>query len=145
MNAKTPNSIPRLLAIFNLLYAAVPATVGKDSSLGSLKESIKTDTRMIVAVDTKFMLMTEFLNIIGKQISDGGSSTKIKDLEGWIERALDGIKDAVAGGDPRDTALYKDKINFFTGSNYKGKKKKSGYELLKKKITNPLLGTILEG
>lgn len=145
MNKRSKHSIYGLLKIFNLLYAAVPAAVGtgaKNSSLSRLGAAIKTDTRMIVAIDDKFMLMTKFLELITDQIQKGGSASDITDLESSIEKALSSLEKKVIGsGKPKETILYKNKIN--TLKTQARSRDESGYEILQTDIINPLLGNKL--
>lgn len=146
MNKRSPYSIYGLLKIFNLLYAAVPASVGtgvSNSSLSRLGTAIKTDTRMIVAIDEKFMLMTKFLDIIVDKITAGGSASKITGLETFIEEALSSLEKKVIGsGKPRETSLYKNKIKTLKAQ--AKSRDESGYEILQTDIINPLFGSKLQ-
>jgi hypothetical protein len=92
MSRNTTNSIYGLIAAFNGLYAAMPAKMGTDddSSLHNLAEAIKTDTRIIVAIDNYFVLMSVFLENIKNQILEGSGKGQdtIDNIDTFIETTL---------------------------------------------------------
>lgn len=145
MSRNTPYSIYGLIAAFNGLYAAMPAKMGTDddSSLHNFSEAIKTDTRIILAMDNYFMLMSVFLENIKEQILAGSGKGKdtIDNIDTFIKETLDNwdSNNGIKGN--KQSKLYHKKIAYLITKGVK--KSNTGYNILRKDITNKITGDAL--